>query len=544
MATIFIANIGLRDFQMEVEGDLFLPNGENVSQGKRDPEKLKEFLEGIWGEQPSQLGVKPLGQWLLERLKNQNASDKFFETVRCPILKPALDLVLHKTGSLDFVYLCGTDQEGAPQQFQVNDTYLTAQIIKEWLSRCYQGRLGNIQVLRLENVPIRWDEAYQLIADLNVPLGEAHVKLRVHLKDQEVYASLSGGIPALNFALHQIVLGVCGQKAHLIQVLEGGRGKSSEASFLNAWVFQGDRLIRQLQALLTNYNYKAAIELLESEICEDYQHSQDIGKVLAALRHADARLNFDFQRALEAIKDHQDTPFKAWYQSANHKTFADRVKEAIRCLKIFLQSHQLIAFVALADGILEGLTRLAAETLMPRLRDIYHSGSGDQIKSPLTPNLFVPCRSLAKVNKNLANYLKQQERDLQLHRVGPEKSWWSADEKFYDGVIKYFMEHGEEKEKRIANRFQGEKGQLRACLNRLRNDLLHDLANLSEEELLNKVQRHLQRGANLETLVNRLKGLLEQIVPNATKSVFDFSSVNRFVLETLSKVWQIPLPPS
>jgi hypothetical protein len=227
-------------------------------------------------------------------------------------------------------------------------------------------------------------------------------------KSQVVFAEISGGIPALNFALHQVVLNVCGRKARIIQVLEG----EGRAHLLKIQVFWGDRLIRQLKTLLKSYDYKAAIDLLENEIPED-QLKEQIQKTIAALRHADARLNFDFQQALQEIDAYKnEEPFRGWYNSANHQTFADRVREASECLEIFRRSSRLITFIALADGIVEGLTRLAAEILVPELPSIYFDENGQLISDLFDKSrLYVDLDKLSpELKDHLQTKLVKQEK--------------------------------------------------------------------------------------------------------------------------------------
>jgi len=250
---MFIANVGARDLQIKVNNRLYRLD---VRLQPQEAEEIKSFLSGFFGEAPSQLGVRALGQWLLEQ--EQCQYEKFLEeAVACPILEPALDLALDKTETLDVVYLLGTDQpESAPPSLRANDTYWAAQIIQQWLCHCYQKRerLKQVHVLKISDiVPALWDEAYRLIARLKVATGEEQeVELRELLqKSQEVFAEISGGIPALNFALHQVVLNVCGRKARIIQVLE--QPGASQAHLLDIQVFWGDRLIRQLDTLL-NYD--------------------------------------------------------------------------------------------------------------------------------------------------------------------------------------------------------------------------------------------------------------------------------------------------
>jgi hypothetical protein len=567
---LFIANVGARDLQVKINDRLYSLDVRPYEKEKA--QVLKDFLSRFFNQQtPNQLGVRVLGEWLLKQ--NQGIFQKFLEkVVACPILEPALDLALGEAKTLDVVYLLGTDQpDDAPANLRANDTYWAAEIIKQWLCQYYknQEKLGQVCVLKISGiVPVLWDKAYQLIASLKVAVDEnQEVELRELLQQsQEVFAEISGGIPALNFALHQVVLNVCGRKARIIQVLEG----EGRAHLLKIQVFWGDRLIRQLHTLLGSYDYKAAIDLLENEIPED-QRTEEIQKAIAALRHADTRLNFDFQKALTAIEDYKSVdPFQDWYNSANHQTFADRVREALGCLEIFHRSHRLIAFIALADGIVEGLTRLAAETLEPTLRGIYCDEEGQPIPNPFVPRRYV---SLERLPQPLQNHLRQylQSQGKKVH------GWVLADEQFYDGIINYYRKKSIGPQKSAIENVNSDLGRLRTCLGGFRNGLLHSLANLSEDALSSEVVRHgiAEQPENaLEKLVEKMEEVLESILSQLTSTATDprvgkqierwleasqqsskqvasspkskrlvFDDINDFVLQTLSKAWGVPLPP-
>jgi ElaB/YqjD/DUF883 family membrane-anchored ribosome-binding protein len=547
---LFIANVGARDLQVKINGRLYSLDVRPYEKEKA--QVLKDFLSRFFNQQtPNQLGVRVLGEWLLKQ--NQGIFQKFLEeVVACPILEPALDLALGEAQTLD-VYLLGTDQpDNAPANLRANDTYWAAEIIKQWLYQCYKNRekLGQVCVLKISGiVPVLWDKAYQLIASLKVVVDEnQEVELRELLQQsQEVFAEISGGIPALNFALHQVVLNVCSRKARIIQVLEG----EGRAHLLKIQVFWGDRLIRQLETLLKSYDYKAVIDLLENEIPKD-QQTEQIQKAVAALRHADARLNFDFQQALRAIEAYiNEEPFQGWYNSADHQTFADRVREALECLEIFRRSSRLITFIALADGIVEGLTRLVAEILVPELPSIYFD-ENDQLISDLfdKSRLYVDLDKLSPELKDhlqtkLVKHEKTQDRPL-------------ANEYFYKSIISY---HNEKLE---VQRINTVIGQLRSCLNDFRDGLLHRLANLSEDSLKKEISRHFGNQYNdLSAIIYRLKTIFidrllkladnscvfEQIkkAADALQQGFDkglvFDDINQFVLQTLSKAWEVPLPP-
>jgi hypothetical protein len=552
---LFIANVGARDLQVKINDRLYSLDVRPYEKEKA--QVLKDFLSGFFNQQtPNQLGVRVLGEWLLKQ--NQGIFQKFLEeVVACPILEPALDLALgeaqtDEAQTLD-VYLLGTDQpDNAPANLRANDTYWAAEIIKQWLCQYYKNRekLGQVCVLKISGiVPVLWDKAYQLIASLKVAVDENQgVELKELLqKSQVVFAEISGGIPALNFALHQVVLNVCGRKARIIQVLEG----EGRAHLLKIQVFWGDRLIRQLKTLLKSYDYKAALDLLENEIPED-QLEEQIQKAISALRHADARLNFDFQQALQAIEAYKnEEPFQGWYNSANHQTFADRVREALECLEIFRRSSRLITFIALADGIVEGLTRLVAEILVPELPSIYFDENGQLISDLFDKSrLYVDLDKLSPELKDhlqtkLVKHEKTQDRPL-------------ANEYFYKSIISY---HNEKLE---VQRINTVIGQLRSCLNDFRDGLLHRLANLSEDSLKKEISRHLGNQYNdLSAIIYRLKTIFidrlleladnscvsEQIkkAADALQQGFNeglvFDDINQFVLQTLSKAWEVPLPP-
>jgi hypothetical protein len=569
---LFIANVGARDLQVKVDGRLYSLDVRPYEKEKA--QVLEGFLSGSFNQTPDQLGVRALGKWLLQQKESQQEKFQQFleEVVACPILEPALDLALGEAKTLDVVYLLGTDQpDDVPANLRANDTYWAAEIIKQWLCQYYKNRekLGQVCVLKISDiVPARWDEAYQLIARLKVAVDGNQVELRKLLQEsQEVFAEISGGIPALNFALHQVVLNVCGRKARIIQVLEG----EGRAHLLKIQVFWGDRLIRQLHTLLGSYDYKAATDLLENEIPED-QRTEEIQKAIAALRYADARLNFDFQKALTAIEDYKsEDPFQYWYDSANHQTFADRVREALGCLEIFRRSHRLIAFIALADGIVEGLARLAAETLVPKLRKIYRRDN-----KPI-PNPFVPRRyvRLKRLPQPLQNHLRQYLQSQGKRADG----WVLADEQFYDGIIDYFKHTGSNQQKSAVNKVSSDLGKLRTCLGGFRNGLLHSLANLSEDDLSEVIVQNKisdSRESALSDLVKAMKNLWEYILTNLSQLTFTaaaplmekarekweasqqsskqvasspkskrlvFDDINDFVLKTLSKAWGVPLPP-
>jgi len=236
------------------------------------------------------------------------------------------------------------------------------------------------------------------------------------------------------------------------------------------------------------------------------------------------------------------------------------VREALGCLEIFRRSHQLIAFIAVADGIVEGLTRLTAEALMPELQGMYRDEKGNEISDPFEPRRYVPLKELQpdELQNHLKQYLQKQRRQV------PKHGRLLADELFYSGIIAYHISRNS----KDASSVNTVIGQLRACLNGFRNDLLHNLANLSEDALRAKIEEHLKENTlsgvveKMKTVFERVNALsstspatdphineqlkveevLQQSSIEGEKLVFD--EINQFVLQTLSEAWGVPLPPS
>ncbi|MFN3421987.1 MAG: hypothetical protein ACK40X_09725, partial [Armatimonadota bacterium] len=380
---IFVANIGERDLQIEVNGTPYLLNGQ-PAVGFGDSKSLPDFLKQCFGETPQNFAVRHLGQWLLDKLTlvDQEKAEMFFDAVKCPILQPALTEALKHCERLDAVYLYGTNQpESVPKFHRDRDTYWAAQLIAKWLRRHFGDYLECVEVIgehEERQIPTRWDEAYRLMAE----------KLRTKLMESEhVFAAISAGIPSINFGLQQVVLGICGRKATLIQVVEIPR-MPSQVVLLDTWALWGDRLLRQIQLLLQDYDYSAALNLLESEVPEE-QHSGEIEKVFAAIRHAHARLNFDFDQALKELEPYKNQePMSNWLKTARHKTLLERAEEAINCLEAFRRTKRLMPFIILADALVETLTRIAAEKVMPSLKNSYVDEKGQRLSNPFVPRRF------------------------------------------------------------------------------------------------------------------------------------------------------------
>jgi hypothetical protein len=223
----------------------------------------------------------------------------------------------------------------------------------------------------------------------------------------------------------------------------------------------------------------------------------------------------------------------------------------LECLEIFRRSSLLITFIALADGIVEGLTRLAAEILVPELPSIYFDENGQLIS-----DLFDKSRLYVDLDKLSPELKDHRQTKLVKHEKTQDRPL--ANEYFYKSIISY---HNEKLE---VQRINTVIGQLRSCLNDFRDGLLHRLANLSEDSLKKEISRHLGNQYNdLSAIIDRLKTIFsnrllelannscvfEQIrkAADALQQGFNeglvFDDINQFVLQTLSKAWEVPLPP-
>ena len=291
---IFVANIGNRDiaFNCGTEKDPeFVTFSKQRSQGASEVQK-------VLGCGP---GTRAMVSALSEAFPNYETLLRY---LRFPILRPALKQALADCGQdceLDRIVLFGTDQD--PNEVPHHhpwDTITTAKLLKDLLPIDPDLRLGmngtSIEVFPVRSHPHRFESAYRHLEGV---FG------RFTGTDHQIYASVNGGIPALNTALRIRALNSFGPRAHLIETEEPSaeqkrRGAEGGSTIADSWPYRRDALLRIARDLLDTYEYDALLDVLDRELSEE--EKKGFRGAQALLRHAAARFNLDFENAAEILR--------------------------------------------------------------------------------------------------------------------------------------------------------------------------------------------------------------------------------------------------
>ena len=215
------------------------------------------------------------------RTKGQEILDRFAEhrkELSLPILGPVIRSIQDDDPEtqVDLVLFC-TNQEGAEEKFQVNDTLLFGECIKKLLSG--QRPVGKVTLREIRTNPNLYDSMFHHFSEELARWQGRHDEY------EKVFVSLAGGIPACNMMLCLQAVRVFGERCIPSYPVEG----SERAVPLQI----GSQLLESakrdiVRQRLENYEYAAAAALLD-----------DLGLKLQAdvARLALYRLNFDFRRA-------------------------------------------------------------------------------------------------------------------------------------------------------------------------------------------------------------------------------------------------------
>lgn len=313
--TVLVANVGERDLYYNI-GDVSNPNFCHFELGKDDEKQVANHLE-------CRNGARYISEEILKRLR---ADPSEAQRLRYPILKTVLDdgvLVSGKT--IDKFLLVVTDQpEGTPEQHRCRDSLFTGQVLKELILQDYLGKIRAAEVVSYQENPANRERAYGFF-------GTLLLRLAPDSQVQEFHASLSGGAPALNDGLQEQALRLYKAKCHFYEVNPPSEQESRAGAEkgtlqpVSAKPFLRDLAISIIEQLLNRYDYSGALEVLKMFKAIKFWGD----KVEAALRHADYRLNLNFNEAAGVLKQYKNSqPFQAWWQTANQSQELDRIIEA------------------------------------------------------------------------------------------------------------------------------------------------------------------------------------------------------------------------
>ena len=330
---VFIANVGNRDIALGVMEDYF-PTFSKDQDGR---------------EIANDLGCKEGTRHIADHILS--SIDCYYDNLRFPILAPALLKAITDGGVCpDKIILFATNQTDPAQMDW--DTIGSACLIKKWIQKDSLGK--DVQIVEVKDKVSEYVSTYEFI-------GETLEKKLEPFDISKVYASIKGGIPAMNSALRDYVVQRFGPKAHLVETDEPPRGKrwngeAGKATISNSWPFRKQNVMRLLRGFLNRHDYSAALQLLEAEA---------VGAkwVKPYLEHALARTNLDFDGAVECLeeagrRDKLPNFTNSWKNSVADKYVLQRLDDLAHSAQIALERHDYVGFLYRVTTFSESCLRL------------------------------------------------------------------------------------------------------------------------------------------------------------------------------------------
>lgn len=335
--TVLVANVGTRDLALDI-GDRERPWRVTLDN-RQDGEWARQFLG-------SGAGTRAMATALRERF------EELAERLALPILGPSLDLALEKLGALDCVLLFATDQPADAGSHRDWDTIESARLIEALLPRHYGERVGSVEIVPVRFNPSEHERMYEFVGGV----------LRQRCPPEEIstlFACIKGGVPAANAALRTHAVNLYGVRAWLVETEEPpaearSEGTVGQARLVDTWPFRRDTIARLVRVLIRRYDYEGVRHLLEAE---GVRHAS----LEAYLRHAQARLNLDFDGAAEALAGLEDGWTSAWKRSAQDAHGSARLAELAAAARIFLDRGDFVGFLARVASFCEACRRRLVE---------------------------------------------------------------------------------------------------------------------------------------------------------------------------------------
>lgn len=349
--------------------------------------------------------------------------------------------------------LFATDQPSSAGPHRDWDTIESAKLIESLLPTLFGDQLETIMTVPVQFNASEHDRAYDFIGTT--------LDREVQRDASSVFASIKGGIPAMNAALRERIVQRFGPHALLIEIdepPEGERwtGNEGSARIINSWPFRRDGVLRLLENLLTRYDYGGALRLIE---LEGIQASE--AKVF--LQHALARINLDFKGASACLKGMAGTPHQ-WKILAEDAWGLQRLADLTCTAQTALEREDYAGFLSRVATFCENCRRLLCWILTG-------------IKAESGGLAF---SEVAKVDRFLADYLVL--RKLTRLNKEPARPVWRVDRDFFSAAIEWGVSHKHTAEKPSVDKIRQDLGKLRG-LERLRNDVEHLMQGVSRDDI-------------------------------------------------------------
>lgn len=504
--SIFVANVGNRDvaFKCGTEED---PDFVTFSKQRRqEASKVQEVL-----------GCEPGTRAMVSALWDAFSDDQtLLHHLRFPILRPALKRALADSGEeggLDRIVLIGTDQdrEEVPHHYPW-DTITAAHLLRDLLPLDSDLDLtsdASIEVFPIESHPHRFDAAYRHLEGIFD---------RYTGTDAYIYASVNGGIPALNTALRIRALNSFGPRAHLVETEEPSaeqkqHGEEGDSTIADSWPYRRDALLRIARDLLATYEYDGLLGVLDRELSDEEKKRFRGAQVL--LRHAAARFNLDFENAVGILRE-------GVHEGALSNRVARPYGETVTCGP---SSHQRLhelswtARIFFERGDISDLVvRTATLRETARRQLVYLLTGVEATSSHISPDL-------------LDDGLNEILGDAGVYKGG--RGDWSNNNLFLEKCIDWGKEQLEDEETENAVNSARQHIEDLKPIKDLRDNFVHQSEGISEEEIA-------RRFGPLDELTDTLQQLLQKMktlhgkVGNGSTAVTDlYASLNETVIERL-----------
>lgn len=317
MTISFVANVGTRDVQLK----------EHPGQPK-DPRTLGDMILTDW--------------------------EKYRGSLAMPIVVKALETVVNRHGPIYRIALFASNQPNA--DYRHTDTLPFAKIIKRHLMDIYKWAEAALEIIEIQQNPSDYDGMMHFYESALQRFGE----------DEIVYAEVTGGTPAMSFMLLWQGVEVLQEKVQPLYVLQ----ESVMPRSLNI----GQRMmlnttLDDLNDSLDTYQYFAARRLLETNeklLRRFWNNSYDA--IHAVVEYARSRMNFNFEKALEALfqQDRNVQPSQAQRiiqlaDDIRHRDAAWMLSEVYFTAQISFETGAYADFLGRAFRLSEGLTEFFVE---------------------------------------------------------------------------------------------------------------------------------------------------------------------------------------
>lgn len=339
---LFVANIGNRDV------------GVNFGTDKKPVYCYFDKGSRRWDDIIKKLSLSERGMRHVAESVNRNFSS-YKQSLIAPILFPALDFALKKVEEIDVLILLVTNNLDKNEHWHW-DTIESGKLLQKMIdsNAKLKRKILKTEIVEVQN-PNFYDDAYESIGK---ELAGRFEKAKV----EKVFASISGGVPAMNSALQSQIIDRFGAKSVLLQTKEPPQDKKEKGILgkpekLENWRFRRTAVLRIIRTLLDRYDYEGVLILLEQENIND--------RVIRALcAHAKARFNFDFDDATKELSFLTAHNFpQDWKETAATHLSLQRISELAFTGQILFNRRDFVGFVTRTASLHETALSLIAKTV-------------------------------------------------------------------------------------------------------------------------------------------------------------------------------------